>query len=147
MRQTKAELAKQAWRLLFDYLMATSPARTAALAQRNLTPNDARGLWSLDADDGRPIGTLAREWDCDPSNVTFIIDRLVRAGLAERRESETDRRVKRVRLTADGVRVKRDILDEYHVPPAEFTTLSGNDLKALTIIMNKLWLPPRGTHQ
>jgi DNA-binding MarR family transcriptional regulator len=35
-----------------------------------------------------------REWGCDPSNVTFIIDRLVRDGLASRAESRTDRSVK-----------------------------------------------------
>src|SRR5690242_18313955 len=74
-------------------------ARSASLARRNLTPNDARALWSLQLDQGRPIGELAREWECDPSNATFIVDRLETAGLAARKPHPSDRRVKLVSLT------------------------------------------------
>jgi DNA-binding MarR family transcriptional regulator len=141
MTRAKSDLARHAWRLMFDYLTATSPTRTETLARRNLTANDARGLWSLRESEPRPIGTLAREWGCDPSNATFIIDRLVRAGLVERRESDTDRRVKQVRLTTEGARVKREILDEYHAPPDEVAALPKADLELLIRILGKL-VPP-----
>src|SRR5687768_11384101 len=97
--QRKRALAGRAWRLMFDCLMSTRPARDRSLKRRGLTPNDARALTSLERVHGRPIGALARDWACDPSNATFIVGRLERAGLAERRVGPHDRRVKLVALT------------------------------------------------
>jgi DNA-binding MarR family transcriptional regulator len=134
----KAELAGRVWRLMFDYLIATSPSRQDALARRGLTANDARGLWSLSEQDGRPLGSLAREWGCDPSNVTFIIDRLVRAGLVSRTESPTDRRIKLISLTGKGARIRRELLAEYHTPPPGISKLSTGELEALERIMRRL---------
>jgi DNA-binding MarR family transcriptional regulator len=45
---------------------------------------------------------LAREWRCDASTATWIVDRLEGKGLAERRAHATDRRVKLVVLTPRG---------------------------------------------
>jgi DNA-binding MarR family transcriptional regulator len=70
--------------------------------------------------------------------VTFIVDRLVRAGLVERYESEADRRVKRVRLTLHGANVRQELLDEYHAPPESFAVLSVDDLRTLVVILGKL---------
>src|ERR1051326_4896104 len=95
-RRSRSADAQRAWELMFNYLMATGPSRSRALGKRGLTPNDARALWSLADDRGTPIGALAKLWDCDPSNATFIVDRLVRAGYARREESSSDRRVKLV---------------------------------------------------
>jgi DNA-binding MarR family transcriptional regulator len=137
-RQAKDALLRQAWSLMFDYLISTGPARQRSLARRALTPNDARALWTLDLETGRPIGTLAREWGCDPSNVTFIVDRLVKAGLVERRESETDRRVKLVRLTALGASTKQALLEEHRTPPESLAQLDRSDLEQLIRIMEKV---------
>jgi DNA-binding MarR family transcriptional regulator len=141
-RDDKAELARQAWRLMFDYVVETSPDRTRSLAQRGLTPNDARALWGLDEVQGRPIGSLAREWECDPSNATFIVDRLERAGLAERRESPIDRRIKLVQLTPAGATVRRELQEEYWRPPASLLALSSVELESLAAALGKL-APPR----
>jgi DNA-binding MarR family transcriptional regulator len=140
-RRNKAAMTRTAWRLMFDYLMATSPRRTESLSRRHLTPNDARALWSLEPGEGRPIGTLAKDWNCDPSNATFIIDRLVRAGLAERRDSPADRRVKLVALSEAGARARQELREEYLKPPAAFAALSGEDLEQLLRILAKLALP------
>jgi DNA-binding MarR family transcriptional regulator len=123
---------------MFDYLMATSPKRADALAQRGLTPNDARALWSLFENEGKPTGALAKAWDCDPSNATFIVDRLVRADLATRQESAKDRRVKLVTLTAKGAEVKRELMKEYLAPPPDLAALPEEDLNALVAILRKL---------
>jgi DNA-binding MarR family transcriptional regulator len=138
-RQSKKFLAAGAWRVMFDYLMATSPARARVLERRRLTPNDARALWSLDPGDGRPIGSLAREWACDPANATFIVGRLEAAGLARRRDSDRDRRVKLVALTPKGAATKAAILREYQRPPRELGRLSRADLEALVAVLAKLW--------
>ena len=84
---------------MFDYLIRSGPHRTRSLAKRGLTPNDSRALFSLAVNEGRTMRTLADSWECDPSNATWIIDRLEKLGLAERRSVPEDRRVKLVVLT------------------------------------------------
>src|SRR5262249_45841800 len=137
-RRGKAALAQRAWQLMFDYLMSTRPARDRSLERRGLTPNDARALSSLDREAGCPIGTLAREWGCDPSNASFIVGRLEKAGLAERRAKPEDGRVKLVRLTAHGKKVREELLAEFHEPPPEFLGLASSDLEAFIEILNQL---------
>lgn len=134
----KATLASQAWTLMFDLLMASAGARSRSLASRGLTPNDARALWSLSAEEGRPIGQLARDWECDASNATFIVGRLEDAGLARRYDNPTDRRVKLVALTSKGARIKADLMAEYRVPPAQILQLDEPDLRALVDVLAKL---------
>jgi DNA-binding MarR family transcriptional regulator len=45
---------------------------------------------------------LATRMSCEASNVTFVVDRLEASALVERIPHPDDRRVKRVRLTAQG---------------------------------------------
>ena len=135
---SKDNLARRAWALMFDYLMATSPDRARLLERRGLTPNDARALWSLEPGDGRPIGTLARDWGCDPANATFIIGRLEAAGIAQRSEGAHDRRIKLVSLTRKGVAIKQALLRAYRKPPPELGRLAHSELAELIAIFEKL---------
>jgi DNA-binding MarR family transcriptional regulator len=125
---------------MFAVLMSSSDARAASLARRGLTPNDAKALWSLDVHSGRPIGDLAREWRCDPSNATFIIDRLDRFGLATRTALPTDRRVKLVVLTGAGAKTRAELEAEYNRPPPEILQLNEADLEMLDRILSKIRL-------
>src|SRR6266576_1806351 len=97
--RSKAAIAAEAWRSIFDFIVLTAGHRTSALASFGLTPNDSRALLSLDPEVGRTMRALAAEWDCDASTATWIIDRLEAKGLAERRSHPPDRRVKLVVLT------------------------------------------------
>src|SRR5262245_32532676 len=116
---------------MFDLLMQSAPQRTRSLSRRGLTPNDSRALHALDAATGLPMRSLAEAWECDPSNATWIVDRLEALGLAERQASPEDRRVKLVRLTAKGQRTKAELLDEFYQAPDEFDGLDRADLDAL----------------
>lgn len=136
--QTHEAAAERAWALMFDVLMSSSQTRAESLLRRGLTPNDARALWSLDVKDGRPIGELARDWGCDPSNATFIVDRLEKAGLAERRASTADRRVKLVLLTQAGAVTKSELQLEYRRPPPEILALGQTDLEMLAEILGRI---------
>src|SRR3954469_15632244 len=98
--RTKAALARRVWQLMFECLMRSAPERGRSLGRRRLTPNDSRALASLDPQEGRTMRSLADEWECDASNATWIVDRLERFGLAERRSVPHDRRVTLVVLTA-----------------------------------------------
>jgi DNA-binding MarR family transcriptional regulator len=135
---TKGELAGEVWRAMFDFLMRTAPERADILGRRGLTPNDSRALGSLDPAEGRTMRSLADEWKCDASNATWIVDRLERMRLAERRTVPNDRRVKLVVLTAKGVKVKAEVMREFHAPPPELLELERTDLEALQRALEKL---------
>jgi DNA-binding MarR family transcriptional regulator len=126
---------------MFAFLMKSAPQRTQALARRGLTPNDSRALFSLTPGEGRSMRSLSDEWQCDPSNATWIVDRLEKLGLVERRAVPNDRRVKLVALTTKGVRTRLALLQEFHRPPSELLALDTEDLDALDRLLAKLGHP------
>ena len=140
-RISRAALGARVWRSLFDILLQSAPRRTASLARRGLSPNDSRALFSLTLNEGRPMRSLADEWECDPSNATWIIDRLEEFGLAERRPAPHDRRIKLVALTEKGLKTREELMDEFHQPPPEFAALGRKDLETLERILKKLTQP------
>ena len=137
MKQSNYSLAAEVWRHLFDFIIRTRAHRDRALERYGLTPNDSRALFSLDGA-GRPIGELAAEWRCDPSNATWIVDRLERAGLAVRKPDAADRRVKRVALTRKGAVAQAALRGELYDPPPELVALRRADLEALRAAAVKL---------
>jgi DNA-binding MarR family transcriptional regulator len=134
-------LAAAVWRMIFEFLMRTRPQRDQVLADFGLTPNDMRALSALDAEEGRSMRSLAELWGCDASNATWIVDRLERLGLAERRTTPEDRRVKLVVLTRRGARNKRDVLARMYEPPPELLELDAATLRALRRALSKLPRP------
>jgi DNA-binding MarR family transcriptional regulator len=82
--------------------------------------------------------SLAEEWECDASNATWIVDRLERLHLAERRTVPQDRRVKLVVLTAKGAKIKAELLEGFHTPPAALLALDRAELEALARALEKL---------
>jgi DNA-binding MarR family transcriptional regulator len=136
-------LARRVWSGLFDLLTRTAPARTKSLARRGLTPNDSRALFSLDMRGGRSMRSLADEWQCDPSNATWIVDRLEKLGLAQRQPVLHDRRIKLVVLTRKGQKTREELLDEFHQPPLEFEALQRADLETLERVLAKLMPGPQ----
>jgi len=134
---SEADLAAEAWRLMFAFLMRSAPERLRVQQERGLTPNDSRALFTLVEGD-KPMGTLAKEWTCDPSTATWLVDRLERTGLAERIASAADRRVKLVRATPKGRATIQDLMAAYHRPPAEMARLAPGDLDELARILRIL---------
>src|SRR4030095_6629989 len=130
--------ARRVGQAMFDLLIRTAPARTTSLARRALTPNDSRALFSLDRHTGRSMRAPADEWKCDPSNATWIVDRLEELGLANRQPVLHDKRVKLVVLTRKGEKTRSELLEEFHQPPPEFDRLERADLEALDRVMAKL---------
>lgn len=79
----------------------------AALDDLSLTDALADALWMLDPTAG-PVSrrALAESLHCDPSNVTFLADRLEQRGLIERVRDPDDRRVNALMLTPAGVKTR-----------------------------------------
>lgn len=134
----KQALAAEVWRSLFNAFVKTRWRRDHVLQAAGLTPNDARALNTLDADDGKPMRALAQAWGTDASAATWVVDRLERKGLAERRAMPGDRRVKLVVLTPLGVRTRDELLAAFHAPPPELLALEETELEALGEILGKL---------
>jgi DNA-binding MarR family transcriptional regulator len=134
----KHALAARAWRGLFDFFVSTRAQRDRALERLALTPNDARALASLHAHGGKTMRTLAAEWGTDASNVTWVVDRLEKKGLAKRQAVEGDRRAKWVVLTPRGERTKSVLDKALHQPPPELVALEPDDLSALARIFEKV---------
>jgi DNA-binding MarR family transcriptional regulator len=135
------EMAAEVWRRLFDFFIATSGQRQRVLAELDLTPNDSRALHTLDPREGRTMRSLADAWGCDASNATWIVDRLERRGLAERREKPGDRRVKLVVLTTAGVRTLQRLRKGMYEPPPELLAMSTAALEALGATTANLPMP------
>jgi MarR family transcriptional regulator, organic hydroperoxide resistance regulator len=53
---------------------------------------------------------LARRMACEPSNVTYVVDRLARLGLVERQPHPNDRRANQLVLTERGTEVRDELL-------------------------------------
>ncbi|WP_406675023.1 MarR family transcriptional regulator [Nonomuraea sp. N2-4H] len=53
---------------------------------------------------------LAERMSCEPSNATFIVDKLEKQGLIERRPHPTDRRAKHLVLTPEGNALRERLL-------------------------------------
>ncbi|GLW69614.1 MarR family transcriptional regulator [Kitasatospora phosalacinea] len=54
---------------------------------------------------------LAERMSCEPSNATFVVDRLERQGLVERRAHPTDRRARHLVLTGEGSALRERLLE------------------------------------
>jgi DNA-binding MarR family transcriptional regulator len=131
MSRDKSTLAVEAWKRLFTFFMKTRSQRDRLLARLRLTPNDVRALTELDGSAGRTMRSLAEEWGCDASNATWIVDRLEKRGLVERRAKPGDRRVKLVVLSAAGVKARKQLLDGLFDPPPELLALPSATLEVL----------------
>jgi MarR family transcriptional regulator, organic hydroperoxide resistance regulator len=81
------------------------------LEELDLTLTLADALWQLDPTLG-PLSRrqLAERLGCDPSNVTFLVNRLERRRLVTRARAGRDRRVKALALTPVGVEVRNRLL-------------------------------------
>jgi DNA-binding MarR family transcriptional regulator len=85
----------------------------------------------------RTMGEIAELLRCDPSNVTGIADALEARGLARRRPSESDRRVKALALTAKGEKLRQRALGELSEPPDWLRALSVKDQTALRNLLRR----------
>ena len=54
---------------------------------------------------------LAERMSCEPSNATFVVDKLENQGLIERRAHPTDRRAKHLVLTTEGTALRERLLE------------------------------------
>src|SRR4051794_38031746 len=129
--------ARQAWQLFWQIFMEDKRRRWTILSELGISPQQAMALGALEPGQALPMSALAEALHCDNSNITGIVDRLEAAGLAERRPSERDRRVKAVVLTEKGEWMRIEIDRRAGEPPPKLAALSDEDATALRDILSR----------
>lgn len=105
------------------------------LSELDLTIALADALWQLDPALG-PLSRrqLAERLGCDPSNVTFLVDRLEQRRLVTRARAGTDRRVKALTLTSSGIGVRSRLIGTLADAPM-FSRLTATQQRQLTALL------------
>jgi DNA-binding MarR family transcriptional regulator len=95
---------------LMELFAHTLDHQGTCLETLELTYAQAKLLWRLEVGDTPSLKELARRCGVDPSNLSGIVDQLTDRGLVLSRPAVHDKRVRIVRLTADGVRQRRKLI-------------------------------------
>ena len=96
-------------------------------------------LISLDPNTAKSMNELSDMMCCDASNITGLTERLESGGYIERTLDESDRRVKKIRLSKQGRECREAILDALRKADAlDVSKLSAEEVRSLQAITAKL---------
>jgi len=107
------------------------------LESLELTYAQAKLVWRLEAGDTPSLKEAARRCGVDPSNLSAVVDQLTERGLMTSRPANHDKRVRLVRLTADGVRMRRRLLGCMSQNPS-LDALSADQQKQLLELLREV---------
>ena len=134
------EPASEAWRLIRT--ISRDPAAMAACHQvtqeTGLPLAPVRALLVLPLTGSLSMRQLARRLGCDNSYVTPLVDALEKRGLAVRQPHPTDRRIKVIVLTPEGLKFAKQVQLADTTPPAAFSALSEAEMATLCGLLRKL---------
>ena len=104
---------EETYELIKEVFILLDDGDRRCLQQYDLTPTQFYALhWSNSAD-GKTLGEVSERMLCTPSNVTRVVDLLVRRGLLNRERDSEDRRVVRVYRTPAGQRLYEEVSRTY----------------------------------
>lgn len=129
----KPDTAHEAWGLLSS--LVYPPPFLSIARELDLRPSGFGTLRMLDRP--RTMSEVATALRCDNSNVTGIVDSLEEKGLARRRPSDEDRRVKLIELTPEGRTVHGRLAKAFATPPEWVEALSEKDRRALRDVLQR----------
>lgn len=95
---------------LMNLFAQTLDHQGTCLETLELTYAQAKLIWRLEAGDTPSLKEAARRCGVDPSNLSGIVDQLAERGLMTSRPAVHDKRVRIVRLTGEGVRMRKRLL-------------------------------------
>ena len=112
------EPREELMRRLMDLFARTLDHQGTYLETLGLTYSQAKLLWRLEVGDTVSLKQLARRCGVDPSNLAGVVDQHTVRKLVLSRPAEHDKRVRVIRLTADGVRLRRRLVARISENPA-----------------------------
>jgi MarR family transcriptional regulator, organic hydroperoxide resistance regulator len=110
----------------------------ACLERFELSPIQANALWRMDPRGSVSVGALAERFRSDPSNLSAPLEALEERGLLVRRPAAHDRRVRSVRLTAEGRALRQRLMACLFDEPPVVAGLSRRERLALRDLLAKL---------
>src|SRR5262245_55125319 len=130
--------AWRAWQLLMKFFFAQRAHLPSREEPSGLSPVQCHLLHLIEPGEPVPMGRIADLLQCDPSNVTGLVDRLESRGFVARQTSESDRRVKTVALTPSGAQLRAQLLKCVTAKPLPLARLSRDDQRQLVRILERL---------
>jgi DNA-binding MarR family transcriptional regulator len=103
---------------LMTFFAQTLDHQGSCLERTGLTYTQAKLVWRLEPGDLLPLKELAKRMGVDPSNAAVVVDQLSERGVVASRRADHDRRVRVIRLTGPGVRLRRQLVGCISVHPA-----------------------------
>jgi len=122
---------------LVEFLLAAKQRLYEIGADKNLSGMQVITILMLD--EPRPMHYFTKFFNCDPSNVTSIVDGLEDKGLAVRTESQADRRIKLIKLNTRGNKIRQSIIKSL-VGDEEFflNKLTAEEAATFTALVQKI---------
>jgi DNA-binding MarR family transcriptional regulator len=130
-------LLVETWQQLMGLVLEQRFRWAEVADQLGITQAALRALLAIDPSRPQSMRELATAMNCDPSYITAMIDDLERAGLATRRPSTTDRRVKTVVLTRRGNAALRTARDALLAPPPQLAQLTKAEQQKLARMLQQ----------
>ncbi len=132
--------ASEAWRLIYRMLFEGEARERMkeACAIAGVSPGVLKFLFHLQPGAGVAMRDLSEHWEVDASWVTSVVDELESRGLAERLPHPTDRRVKMIALTDEGIAVRERTLERLFTPPASMNALTSAEQRQLRDLLRKV---------
>lgn len=108
------------------------------LAESGVTWPQFHALYHID-EPGIPAHDLAKELNCNASNMTGLIDRMMENEWVYREHSTEDRRIWLIKLTIKGAALKANLIPAHHRRIEErMNVLSEQELSTLQALLEKL---------
>jgi DNA-binding MarR family transcriptional regulator len=131
-------MAKQAQEELVSRLMElfarTLDHQGTCLETLELTYAQAKLIWRLEAGHTPSLKEAAKRCGVDPSNLSGVVDQLTDRGLMTSRPAAHDKRVRIVRLTGEGVRMRRRLVACLSQNPSIGSLTSAQQQQLLDIL-------------
>lgn len=108
------------------------------LERFKLNAIQANALWRIGPRESVSVGALAERFWADPSNLATPLEALEKRGLLTRTPAAHDRRVRTVRLTAEGRALRERLLACLFTDPPVVAGLNARERRAFRDLLAKL---------
>ena len=127
------------WLVLMKAFQALMPHAAESIERTELGDSDFRVLEALLHKGPLPVNTLGPKVWLTPGSISLAVDRLVKKGLASRKDHPRDRRVRQVELTAKGrALITRGFREHAAAMETAISILSKNERLTLLRLLKKL---------
>lgn len=134
----QSEAGSQAWELCFELFRRHRSHMRELQLRFGLAPMDLHALRALVPDQPTPTGQLAGHIYCDPPNIVKVVARLAERGLLTSTRDDVDGRVRQVRLTDQGERLREHVIAAFAMPANYISDLDDADQEQLRDLLTRM---------